>query len=152
MKRMWLVLFAGGAGGLLAHFGWLEIHRPAQANDMAAQLAWIQDDLRLSPEQFARIKALHEQSGPRLLALEAEVVRLRDELSTFERGRRTTGQVDFLEFARFVEQRRIVDRACTESTRRLVLAASEVMTPEQRTRYLALLEPVRRAQATDSFN
>ena len=152
MKRMWLVLLAGGAGGLFAYFGWLGLHFPARADDLASQLVWIQDDLRLSPAQFARIKALHEQSSPRLLALEAEVARMRDALSAFERGRQITGQVDFLEFARFVEQRRTVDRECTESTRRLILAASEVMTPEQRTRYLALLEPVRRGPIGRALN
>ena len=143
MKRILQVLFAGGVGGLAAYFGWLGVHYPVQSDDLAAQMAWIQNDLQLSPAQFARIKALHEQSSPRLLALETEVTRLRNELTAFERGRMITGQVDFLEFARFVEQRRAVDRACTESTRQLILAASEVMTPEQRTRYLALLEPVR---------
>jgi len=152
MKRMWLVLLAGSAGGLFAYFGWLGLHRPVPSGDLAAQMAWIQSDLHLTPGQFARIKALHEQSSPRLLALENEVTRLREELTAFERGRLTTGQVDFLEFARFVEQRRAVDRACTESTRQLILAASEVMTPEQRTRYLALLEPVRHGPLAQVLN
>jgi len=150
MKRLVMVLLAGGAGGLLAYFGWLGLHRPMQSGDLAAQMAWMQSDLHLA--QFARIKALHEQSSPRLLALENEVTRLREELTAFERGRLTTGQVDFLEFARFVEQRRTVDRACTESTRQLILAASAVMTPEQRTRYLALLEPVRRGPLAEGLN
>jgi hypothetical protein len=152
MKRLLMVLLAGAAGGVSAYFGWLGVHRPVQSGDLAAQLAWIQHDLQLTPAQFARIKALHEQSSPRLLALETEVARLRDELTAFERGRRITGQVDFLEFARFVEQRRAVDQACTESTRQLILAASKVMTPEQRTRYLALLEPVRHGPLAQVLN
>jgi hypothetical protein len=152
MKRLLMVLLAGGVGGLAAYFGWLGVHRPVQSGDLSAQLAWIQHDLQLTPEQFARIKALHEQSSPRLLALETEVARLRNELTAFERGRLTTGQVDFLEFARFVEERRSVDQACTESTRQLILAASKVMTPEQRTRYLALLEPVRHGPLAQVLN
>lgn len=152
MKRILQVLLAGGVGGLSAYFGWLGVHYPVQSDDLAAQMAWIQSDLQLTPAQFARIKALHEQSSPRLLALETEVSRLRDQLTAFERGRMVTGQVDFLEFARFVEQRRSVDRACTESTRQLILAATEVMTPEQRTRYLALLEPVRHGPLAQVLN
>jgi hypothetical protein len=139
MKRARLVLAAGVAAGLFAHFGWLGLHRPAPADDLAAQLAWMQRDLRLTPVQFARIKALHEQSSPRLLALAAEVARMRGEFAAFERGRQSTGRVDFLEFARFVAQRRTIDRECAASTRRLIAASSAVMTPEQRQRYLALL-------------
>ena len=51
-----------------------------------------------------------------------------------------------------MDQRRTVDQACTESTRQLILAASAVMTPEQKTRYLALLEPVRHGPLAQVLN
>lgn len=141
MKRLLLVVLAGLTGGLLAHFGWYEWHRPAGVADLDSQLSWMRQTLGLTPEQFTRIKALHEQSSPRLLALAAQVARMRGEFAAFEQERRTTGQIDFLDFARFVEQRRAVDRECAESTRRLVLAASAVMTSRQREAYLAFLDP-----------
>jgi hypothetical protein len=141
MKRGFIILAAGLACGVLAHVAWFGARRPAGNADLDSQLAWMQQALRLTPEQFARIKALHEQSSPRLLALAAQVGRMRGEFAAFERERRTSGQIDFLDFARFVEQRRAVDRECAESTRRLILAASEVMNPQQRETYLAFLDP-----------
>ena len=144
MKRLPLVVAAGLAAGLLAHFAWFGVHRPAGAADLESQLAWMQQTWRLTAEQFARIKALHQQSSPRLLALAAQVARMREEFAAFEQARRTTGQIDFLDFARFVERRRAVDRECVESSRRLILAASEVMNPPQREAYLAFLDPALR--------
>lgn len=152
MKRMMLVILAGIAAGVGAHFGWYGAHRPARGDNLAAQLVWMQESLQLSPAQFARIKLLHEQSSPRLLALAGQVGRMQEEFAAFERERRTVGQIDFLEFARFVEQRRAIDRECAESTRRLILAASAVMTPQQRERYLAMLDPALKTPGTSSLN
>ena len=152
MKRALMVILTGVFGGALAHVGWFAAHRPAGAENLAAQLAWMQERLELTPAQFARIKELHERSSPRLLALAGQVAGMRGELAAFEQERKTAGQIDFLEFARFVEHRRAVDRECLESTRQLVLAASEVMTAEQRKRYLTLLDPTRHAAGKDALN
>lgn len=152
MNRALLVLLGGIACGVLAHVGWFAAHRPARADDLDAQLAWMRDSLQLSPAQFARLKELHEQSSPRLQALAAEVGRMRGEFAAFERERQSKGQIDFLEFARFVDQRRAVDRECLESTQLLVHAASEIMTAQQRKRYLALLDPVRGGSGGGSVN
>jgi hypothetical protein len=141
MKRLPLVLTAGLVCGLVAHLAWFRLHRPIEAADLGSQLEWMQRTLQLSPEQYARIKTLHEQSSPRLLALAAQVARMQSEFAAFEQERRTTGQIDFLDFARYVEQRRAVDRECAESTRRLIVAASEVMNPQQRLAYFAFLDP-----------
>jgi hypothetical protein len=152
MKRMLLVILAGVSAGLLAHFGWFGAHRPARGDNLDAQLGWMQESLQLSPEQFARIKALHEQSSPRLMALANQVGRMQAEFAAFEKERQTIGQIDFLEFARFVEHRRAVDRECAESTRGLILATSAVMNPQQRERYLALLDPALKATGASSLN
>lgn len=142
MNRSLLVLMAGIVAGAVAHVGWFSARQRQSGDDLGAQLGWMQQSLGLSPEQFARVKALHEESSPRLVTLAAEVARMRDEFAAFERERQTTGKVDFLEFARFVEQRRAIDRECAESTRRLILATTGVMSPEQRERYRLLLNPV----------
>ncbi len=141
MKRVVTIVAAGLVCGVIAHVAWFGARRPAGSADLDSQLAWMQQTLQLTPEQFARIKELHEQSSPRLLALATQVARMRGEFAAFERERLTTDQIDFLEFARFVEQRRAVDRECAESTRRLIFAASEVMSPRQRATYLAYLDP-----------
>ena len=105
------------------------------------ELGWMRDALKLTPEQFARVKALHEQSSPRLRALAARVAQLRDEFAAFEDTRRTRGEVDFLEFAQFVSERRRIDREWAESRRALVLATADAMAPAQREAYLALFQP-----------
>lgn len=141
MKTAWLVLCLGFAAGLAAHSGWFVLRRPVQITGPTAPLEWMQADLHLTPEQFARIKALHEQSRPQLQALAARAARMRAELENFEQLRRADGSVDFLRFARFVEEHRTIDRLCVESTRRLIAATSGELTPTQRLRYLALLDP-----------
>lgn len=142
MKRTVVILFLGLAGGLGAHFGWLSLtDAPRHTADLGAQLAWMRASLRLDDAQLARIQALHEQSAPRLQALAAQVDGMRGELAAFEKVRQAEGRIDFLEFARFVEERRRLDRECTLSTERLVAEAAQVMTPSQREHYLSLLGP-----------
>jgi len=141
MKSTFLVLMLGLIAGLGAHAGWFGLRRPVSSGEPDAALVWMKNDLSLSAQQFERIKALHDQSGPHLRELAAQAAHMRAELDAFERVRRTDGRVDFLEFAQFIQQRRAVDRACAETTRRLIAATASEMTPEQRNRYLALLNP-----------
>jgi hypothetical protein len=71
------------------------------------------------------------------------------EFAAFENTRRTSDRVDFIEFAQFVETRRAINRQCLESTRQLVLATADVMTPVQRAHYLGLVaaaEPFKEQQ------
>ena len=101
----------------------------------------MKDDLQLNEQQLARIKNVHEQLSPRLLALAGQVAKMQRAYTAFENERQSAGKVDFLEFARYVEQRRRLDLECTESTRRLIAQASDVMNPKQRQQYLQLLDP-----------
>ena len=145
MKRALLILFTGLLAGTLAHLGWYLTQRPCGSGDLDCQLQWMKTELKLSDEQFARIKTIHEESSPRLMALASQVARMREEYAAFERTRATSGQVDFLEFAHFVEERRVIDRECLNSTQRLVADAAREMNAQQRERYLGLLGPLFRA-------
>jgi leucyl aminopeptidase len=101
--------------------------------------------LDLTDSQFDRIKALHQASHPRLREMAAQVAAMHAEFDEFEQTRKNADRVDFLEFARFVQIRRDLKRECVDSTRELVLASAEVMTPEQRQRYIRLVattEPI----------
>jgi hypothetical protein len=140
MKAALIVLFGVLAGGV-AHVTWFRAHRPCGGDELACQLAWIKTELNLTDAQYDRVRAIHEQTSPRLLALAAQVSRLRDEYAAFEKQRLTSDRVDFVEFAKFVEQRRTIDRECLSLTRQLVAATSETMTPAQRERYLGLVGP-----------
>lgn len=141
MKRTLLVLLMGLTAGVIAHVGWFDSHRPCRGDELTCQLSWIRKELKLTDAQYERVRAIHEASSPKLLALAAQVAQLRDEYAAFERQRMTTDQIDFLEFARFVEQRRAIDRECLTLTRQLVAATSDAMTPAQRERYLGLVGP-----------
>ncbi|HWA25515.1 MAG TPA: Spy/CpxP family protein refolding chaperone [Lacunisphaera sp.] len=139
MKRLLLTLALGLIAGIGSHLAYYRFHEPAGTDTLEGQLAWMKTELKLTDRQFARIKELHQASHPKLRAMAAQVAQMQLEFGEFERSRRTTDQVDFLEFARFVEIRRNLNRACLDSTRQLVLASAEVMTPDQRQQYLALV-------------
>jgi hypothetical protein len=141
MKRTLLALALGLVCGVAAHVGWFVTHRPLPVDDLESQWEWMRRDLRLDETQIAQIRALHEQSGPQLLLLARRVAQMRSEFAAFEKTRRTSGEVDFLEFARFVDAQRALDRECVDSTRRLVVATGELMRPEQRRQYFASLGP-----------
>jgi hypothetical protein len=133
------MLFLGVAVGTTVHLAYYRLHRPVMGDSLDSQLAWMKEELNLDDAQFARIKELHRTSSPRLRALAVQVAQLQAEFAAFERTRRTDDRVDFLEFARFVEDRRHVSRECLDSTRQLVLASAGVMTPRQREHYLGLI-------------
>lgn len=152
MKHTLLIILLGIAAGVLSHVGWFISQRPCRSNNLDCQLEWMKTELKLSDEQFARIKTIHEKSSPRLLALAVQVGRMREEYDAFERERTTSGQVDFLEFAHFVEQRRAIDRECLTSTQQLVADATRVMTAQQRERYFGLLGPVLRGEGRSFLN
>jgi hypothetical protein len=147
MKHTALVLFLTMAVAAGAHVAWFQFRRPCADDSLDCRLAWMRAELHLTDAQFARVESLHRESRPSLVALAARVARMRAEYDAFERERRTVGEIDFLEFARFVEERRRVDRECHDSTRRLIAATVDVMSPEQRTRYLGLLGPLARSAA-----
>jgi hypothetical protein len=142
MKRTLLVLALGLAVGFSVHFAFYSMHQPAQTDTLDGQLAWMRTELQLTDAQFARIKEVHQASGPHLRALAVQLAGLQAEFQAFEHSRRTTDQVDFLEFARYVELRRHVSNESQDSTHRLVLAATEVMNPEQRLRYIRLVAAI----------
>ncbi len=141
MKRVLAVLLTGLVAGVVAHVSWYRAHRPCNGDQLSCQLAWIRTELKLTNEQYARIRAIHEASSTRLIALAAQVAQMKDEYAAFERERVTNSRVDFLEFARFVEQRRAIDRECKAITRQLVAATSNTMNPSQRERYRDLIGP-----------
>jgi hypothetical protein len=76
---------------------------------------------------------------------------MRVELALFENERMTSGHIDFLEFARFIEEQRAVDRSYGEYSRRLVTATTDVMTPEQRAHYLDIVAPAINSAGRNSY-
>jgi hypothetical protein len=139
MKRSLVTLTFGLIVGIGAHWAYYGHHRHIASTTLEGQLAWMKTELRLTDSQFERIKELHQASHPRLREMAAQVANMHAEFAEFERARRTSDRVDFLEFARFIQSRRELNRECLDSTRQLILASAEVMTPEQRQHYIRLV-------------
>jgi hypothetical protein len=139
MKGPIFVLLLGLCAGGAAHFGYYYSHRPCTSGSLNCELTWIRKELKLTDAQYAQIRKLHESSGPQLISLAAQVERMQRELAAFENQRRTTDRIDFLEFARFAEEQRAMNRECIDSTRLLVESSARIMTPAQRERYLSLV-------------
>lgn len=140
MKRTLLTIALGLAVGLGTHVAYFQLHRSATTDSLEDRLAWMKSELKLTDAQFARVREIHQASGPRLRAIADRAAGLQAEFFTFEQARRAEDRVDFLEFARYVELRRRLSSESRDSTRQLVLAATAVMTPEQRQRYIELVE------------
>jgi LTXXQ motif family protein len=139
MKRPLLILLLGLAVGTATHLAYFQHREPIGTDTLEGQLAWMRTELGLTDSQFARIKELHQASRPRLQAMAAQVALMQAEFAEFERTRQTTDRVDFLEFARFVESRRDLNQRCLDTTRQLVLASAEVMTPAQRRQFVRIV-------------
>lgn len=152
MKRTAFALALGLLLGLAAHFAWFGARQPLPVHDLDSQLAWMKRDLRLDDTQLARIRTLQEQARPRLLALAGETGRLRREFAAIEERRLTAGQVDYVQFSRFVVRQRMLDHECLDATRALVAATAAVMDPAQRDQYLTLLTPAIQGSAVGSLN
>jgi len=142
MRRGLFVLLLGLAVGAATHVVYFRLHRPPDPGSLDGQLSWMRSELRLSDAQYARIRELHEASSPRLRALASQVAQMQAEFAAFENTRRAADSVDFIEFARFVEARRSVNRECLDSTRQLVLASAGEMTPSQREHYLGIVAAI----------
>jgi hypothetical protein len=141
MKRGLLILLLGACVGLATHVVFYRLHQPADPGSLDGQLAWMKSELHLSDAQYARIRELHQASSPRLRALATQVAQMQEEFAAFEHTRRSADRVDFIEFARFVEDRRTVDRECLDSTHQLVMAAASEMTAGQREQYFGIVAP-----------
>lgn len=139
MSRGLLVILIGLAAGAASYAGYFHLHRQFDPDSLEGQLAWMKSELGLSDAQYRRIDELHQRSSARLRALAAQVSRMQAEFAAFENTRRTSDKVDFIEFARFVEARRTVNRECIESTRSLVAATAGEMSQRQREQYLGMV-------------
>ena len=140
MNRSILVILIGLFAGVASYHGLLALREPAVTDgSIDAELAWMKTELKLSDLQLRQLKSLHEASEPRLRVLASQVARLQQEFAVIENTRRAAGDVDFLKLGSFVETRRNVQAECLASTRQLVLASAEIMTPVQRQRYLGLV-------------
>jgi hypothetical protein len=102
-------------------------------------LGWLRRELKLSPEQFAQLKSLHEDSAGRLQLLAAELEQARLTEAHWDAERRNTGTIDFLSYGFAVHGVEALDEMSTAATRGLVDSTAALLDQAQRQRYLRLL-------------
>ena len=66
MKRFLLVVLLGFVAGAATHIGFYAFRRPAVENRLAHNLAWMRTEFALDDQQYQRISALHDRTGPEL--------------------------------------------------------------------------------------
>jgi len=139
VKRFLLVVLIGFAAGALAHIGFYAFRRPTVENRLAKNLAWMQAEFQLDDQQYSRIRALHDRTGPELERLFTVLRTTHEELLRLEEMRRTADKVDFLAYHQAKAANRNARSQCRSLTLDLVYAVAEVMNPAQRTRYFSLV-------------
>lgn len=152
MKRTLLVFAFGLLAGSLAHFGWHAARDTTSSDSLEVQLQWMRSYLELDAEQYQKIRAVHEVMTPQLIEFAHELNEMKVQLAAYEEQRVETEEIDFLAFARFVAEQRSIDKACEESTRRLIQYSVAEMTPEQREQYLSMLTPALESSETRTFH
>ena len=139
MKRFLLVVLLGFVAGAATHIGFYAFRRPAVENRLAHNLAWMRTEFALDDQQYQRISALHDRTGPELERLFSVLRTTREELQRLEEVRRSSDKVDFIAYHQAKETNRKARSQCRSLTLDLVYSVAETMTPEQRDRYFALV-------------
>ncbi|MCC5022205.1 MAG: hypothetical protein J6386_05120 [Candidatus Synoicihabitans palmerolidicus] len=146
------VMFIGLAAGLISFASWSLWRQGCTNADLSCQLAWMREDLSLTDAQFARVVELHDRSSSRLQQLAIDIGRMEHEFAAFEQARRSEGRVDFLEFARFVAERRSIEAAADQSARSLIEATADVMSPPNAPAISPWLPPPKARQPPEISN
>jgi hypothetical protein len=133
--RAVLVLLAGMAVGLLAcgaaYWSLTADHRAMLRNDHP-ELAWLQRQFNLAPDEFERISALHRAYLPQCQDFCEQIEKLHDEI------RRLVQQSDQLtpQLEALLEQAGRTRMECQKMMLQHFFAVSRAMSPEQGQRYL----------------
>ncbi len=123
----------------MAHIGFYAFRRPTVENRLVRNLDWMQAEFHLTEAQYARIRSLHDRTGPELERLFTVLRTTHEELNRLEEMRRTADKVDFVAFHQAKEANRKARAKCRTLTLDLVYAVAETMSPEQRDRYFSLV-------------
>jgi hypothetical protein len=139
MKRFLAIVLVGVVAGASAHLGFYSWRRPLVVTQLARDLAWMKAQFNLDDVQYERIRVLHNHTGPELERLFKVLRTTQEEIARLEEVRRATDRVDFIAYHQVTENQRRARLQCRALTLDLVYAVAEVMSPEQRVHYFALV-------------
>jgi hypothetical protein len=123
MIRLAWLLVVGVMAAASAHFAYLQFATGLAPAADRPELAWLQRELSLSPDQCAQVQALHETWTPQLAAL-------RTQLQQERRAVRVTGNT-----AACIA----IEDECKMCTVTFIRQVTALLTPPQREKYLALV-------------
>ena len=119
----------------------LDLRAREPADSIDATLAWMKDDLHLTPEQYARVQALHRDAQQKLVALHREIAEADRAAKALEDERLKRDRIDFIAAETLSEEERSLGRQGSLVVSNLVRATSAILDPTQRERYASAVEP-----------
>ena len=106
------------------------------------RLAWMQDRLDLSRQQFMELVDLHRNYADRFDSLYRELVALDHEYGQFEELRRRDEAIDFMALYDVLQERRLAEEASHSLSLEFIGRVMALLNNEQRQTYLSLVQPV----------
>ncbi len=107
---------------------------------LVAMLDWMRSNFDLSREQFVELVSIHQSYDARLDALHLQLLDLKSQYDHFEEQRRQDESIDFIALYQLLELREQVLGSARSTSRQLVAQILTVLRPEQRDRFLILLD------------
>jgi hypothetical protein len=112
---------------------------PTCDDSVIDMLAWMRGHFDLTKEQFSALVDLHMGYEDRLMSLYAELGTIERGYRGYELSRVNNEQIDFMALYDLLSERDRVRADSIRTSRQLVELVMQVLTPDQRLRYLALL-------------
>lgn len=109
---------------------------------LLAGLGWLQGELDLSEPQYEQIRAVHGDYEAAFAELFAELLESHRAYRAFDRQRMDSDVIDYFELYELLQNQKQLSERSARMTAELLGKVEELIEPEQRTRYRALLDKV----------
>lgn len=123
-------------GGSLVYFRTATAPTSALLDGPDAELDWLRREFRLSDEQFARVRTKHQEYAPKCEHLCAQIVEANERLDTMIKNNSAMTP----EVAAALHHSAQVQDECRRAMLGHVYAVGGEMSPDQGTRYLAMMQ------------
>lgn len=122
-------------GGSLLYFRTATVPSSAMLAQPVGELEWLRREFRLSDEQFAQVRAKHQEYAPRCERLCAQIVEANRQLEALIANNKTvTPEVDAA-----LQHSAQIEEECRRAMLGHVYAVRAEMSPEEGARYLAMM-------------
>jgi hypothetical protein len=150
MRKGILTLVAGLIAGLLAQVLYYSSFKPCQDETLECHLAWIQDYLSLSSDQYELVVAMHRDHQPIIGQLEQQIRQLEIRLAALEEERIENDHIDFIAFYSYLQEKVDLDKTRDTSTQSFLTQVGEIMNSDQKERFKELINEFKTSPAEGS--